>query len=74
MARAKKVHHPTHLPALRATVFIVYYVLKIAITALLIVGISEVSKRSSLMGAILASIPLVSVMAMVSALTYFGIK
>lgn len=41
-----------------------YYVLKIVITTLLIVAISEVSKRSSLIGAILASVPLVSVMAM----------
>lgn len=43
---------------------IMYYVLKIVITTLLIVAISEVSKRSSLIGAILASVPLVSVMAM----------
>lgn len=41
-----------------------YYVLKIVITTLLIVAISEVSKRSSLIGAVLASVPLVSVMAM----------
>ncbi len=41
-----------------------YYVLKIIITTLLIVAISEVSKRSSLIGAVLASIPLVSVMAL----------
>lgn len=42
-----------------------YYALKIAITTLLIVAISEVAKRSSLIGAILASIPLVSVLAMI---------
>ena len=41
-----------------------YYFLKIVITTLLIVAISEVSKRSSLVGAILASVPLVSVLAM----------
>ena len=41
-----------------------YYVLKIAVTTLLIVAISEVAKRSSLIGAILASVPLVSVLAM----------
>ena len=43
----------------------VYYILKIVITALLIVIISEISKRSTLIGSILASIPLVSVLAMI---------
>lgn len=42
-----------------------YYLVKIAITTVLIVLISEIAKRSSLMGAILASIPLISVLAMV---------
>jgi len=42
-----------------------YYIFKISITAALIVLISEVAKRSSFIGAILASIPLVSVLAMV---------
>ena len=42
-----------------------YYILKILISALLIVAISELAKRSSLMGAIVASIPLVSIMAMI---------
>ncbi|HZW38208.1 MAG TPA: DUF3147 family protein [Ignavibacteriaceae bacterium] len=42
-----------------------YYVVKILISAILITVISEVSKRSSLIGGILASIPLVSVMAMI---------
>lgn len=37
--------------------------IKIAITTLLIVVISEVSRRSSFVGALLASIPLVSVLA-----------
>lgn len=41
-----------------------YYLVKILVTTLLIVAISEVSKRSSLLGAILASVPLVSVLAM----------
>ena len=41
-----------------------YYLLKLVITAVLIVAISEISRRSSLVGAILASIPLVSVLAM----------
>ena len=42
----------------------VYYAIKILITTIIIVLISEVAKRSSLMGAILASVPLVSVLAM----------
>ncbi len=40
-----------------------YYIVKIIITAILIVAISEFSKRSSLIGAILASLPIVSVLA-----------
>jgi hypothetical protein len=43
----------------------IYYLVKIAVTTGLIVGVSEVAKRSSLVGAILASIPLVSVLAMI---------
>lgn len=39
--------------------------IKIAVTAILVVAISEVAKRSSLLGAVLASIPLTSVLAMV---------
>ncbi len=42
-----------------------YYILKIAVTTLLIVLISEFAKRSSFWGAVLASIPLISVLAMV---------
>ena len=42
-----------------------YYLTKLLITCILIVAISEAAKRSSLLGAILASIPLVSVLAMV---------
>jgi hypothetical protein len=42
-----------------------YYLIKIAVTTILIVLISEIAKRSSFVGAILASIPLVSVLAMV---------
>ena len=42
-----------------------YYIIKLVITAVLIVSISEISRRSSLMGASLASIPLVSVLAMI---------
>ena len=43
----------------------IYYVVKVAISALLIVAIAEISKRSSFVGAILASVPLVSVLAMI---------
>ena len=42
-----------------------YYLIKVLISAILIVAISELSKRNSLIGAILASIPLVSVMAFI---------
>lgn len=42
-----------------------YYITKIAVTTVLIVLISEVAKRSSLLGGILASVPLVSVLAMI---------
>lgn len=42
-----------------------YYVLKILVTTVLVVLISEISKRSSLAGAVLASVPLVSVLAMI---------
>lgn len=42
-----------------------WYLTKLVITALLIVIISEISKRSTLAGAVLASIPLVSVLAMI---------
>lgn len=43
----------------------VYYAVKIAVTTVLIVLISEIAKRSSFWGAVLASIPLISVLAMV---------
>ena len=42
-----------------------YYLVKITITALLVVLIAEISKRSSFVGAVLASVPLVSVLAMI---------
>ena len=42
-----------------------YYSVKVIITTVLIVLISEISKRSTLAGSILASIPLVSVLAMI---------
>ena len=42
-----------------------YYLVKLVISAVLIVAISEIARRSSFLGAILASIPLVSVLAMI---------
>ena len=43
----------------------IYTLSKLLITSLLIVAISEISKRSSFIGALLASLPLVSVLAMI---------
>ena len=40
-----------------------YYLVKISLTVLLVVVISEVAKRSSLIGGVLASIPVISVLA-----------
>ena len=42
-----------------------YYLVKIFVTTVLIVVISEIAKRSTFIGAILASVPLVSVLAMI---------
>lgn len=42
-----------------------YYILKVIISAILIVLISELSKSNSLFGAILASLPLVSILAFI---------
>ncbi len=42
----------------------IYTLSKLLITSLLIVAISEISKRSSFIGALLASLPLISVLAM----------
>lgn len=41
-----------------------YYIIKLLITTILIVLISEIGKRYSLAGALLAAIPLVSILAM----------
>jgi uncharacterized membrane protein (GlpM family) len=41
-----------------------YTIIKVIITSVIIVSISELSKRSSLFGALLASLPLTSVLAM----------
>ena len=42
-----------------------YYALKIVVSAVLIVAISELAKRSTFAGALLASLPLVSLLAMI---------
>ncbi len=42
-----------------------YYIVKVAITTALVLLVSEIGKRSSLAGAVLASVPLVSVLAMI---------
>lgn len=42
-----------------------YYILKVLISAVLIVAITEIAKKSTLIGGILASIPLVSVLAFI---------
>ncbi len=43
----------------------VYYVLKVLLSSVIIVLISEISKRSSLAGSILASLPLMSLLAFI---------
>ena len=43
----------------------IYYLVKIITTTALVVVISEIAKRSSFAGAVLASIPLISVFAMI---------
>jgi hypothetical protein len=42
-----------------------YYTIKIVLSALIIVAVSEIAKRSSLLGALLASLPLTSLLAFV---------
>ncbi len=42
-----------------------FYLVKVFISAGIIVGISELAKQSTLMGSLLASLPLISVMAMI---------
>jgi len=58
-------HHEENRNALSGGNRMVYYVLKFTISALLIVAISEISKRYSLTAGILASLPIVSVLAMI---------
>ncbi len=42
-----------------------YFLLKVGLTALMVAGISELGKRFSLWAAILASLPLTSILAMI---------
>jgi hypothetical protein len=42
-----------------------YYIIKVVVTAVLVVAISELSKRSAFAGALLASVPIISVLAMI---------
>ena len=42
-----------------------YATLKVLLTSVLVVAVSETAKRSSLFGAVLASVPLVSVLAII---------
>jgi hypothetical protein len=44
---------------------VIYYALKVLISAILIVAISEIAKRSSLIGGLIASLPLISILAFV---------
>jgi hypothetical protein len=41
------------------------YAIKVAITAIMVVAVSELAKRSSLLGAVLASLPLTSLLAFI---------
>lgn len=42
-----------------------YYALKVLVSAILIVAVSEIGKRSSFIGGVVASLPLVSILAFV---------
>lgn len=42
-----------------------YYTIKILLSSLIIVAVSEIAKRSSMLGALLASLPLTSLLAFV---------
>jgi uncharacterized membrane protein (GlpM family) len=44
---------------------VAYYIFKVVITALIIVLVSEISKRSTFLGALLASLPLISLLAFI---------
>jgi hypothetical protein len=42
-----------------------WYVIKVAVTAVIVVVVSEISKRLPLMGSLIASLPLISVLGMI---------
>jgi hypothetical protein len=42
-----------------------YFLVKVLITALVVAGVSELGKRSTALGAVLASLPLTSILAMI---------
>lgn len=42
-----------------------YYAFKTVVTLILIIAVAEISKRSSVIGGVLASVPIISVLAMV---------
>ena len=44
---------------------VAYYILKVAITAGLIIAVSEVAKRTGYLGGLIASLPLISYLAMI---------
>jgi len=44
---------------------VLYYSIKILLSSLILVAVSEIAKRSSLLGALLASLPLTSLLAFV---------
>lgn len=48
------------------------YLIKVLLTAVLVVAIAEIAKRSTLMGALLASLPLTSLLALVWLYTETG--
>ena len=48
-----------------------WYIIKILITALVVLAVSEISKRLPLLGSLIASLPLISVLGMIIILTFF---
>jgi hypothetical protein len=44
---------------------VLQYIAKVALTSVVVVGVSEIAKRSTLAGAVLASLPLTSLLAFV---------
>jgi len=43
----------------------IYYIIKVLLSSVTIVAVSEISKRSTLLGSIMASVPLVSLLAFI---------